>query len=395
MSSKNTRYEKEEFTCLHQMRRSKMQIICPFRSAENNYTKESNMLVIHNQKEINAIHGEHKFRIIVATLTLLIVTMFLSACSDRPLNENKIAQIVREDISNILNSNGPLSESRIAQIIPDDILKYSLNGTTNIMTIQNLTIEKRKTNDKEDIVYVVINMEDSYVHRTAYYLFTINYWDTGGWILEKWEKYQDTISYPLIPPADIANDVISKKYKGYTLKSVDTDDLRNGNCTFVFDINDTKRYAIISGQAQVIFSLNSKGDNLQWASSINTSAFIAKWDIVGNWTARGGILDFNKPNLDYFDESIEASVNIIKVNDTTFMLNGDIIDIGRSSHPAVKSFRNNYSLKVELNYDNKNQQLSNKFKLTNADMSGEFIFNPDEAMLWIAGSRLNMSKTGN
>ena len=300
-----------------------------------------------NQKELKQIRREQKFKSVAATLTVLFAAMFLSACGNKPLNENKIAQLV-----------------------PEDILKYSLNGTTNIMTVKNITIDKRQTNEKEDIVYAVIDMEDSYVHRTAYYMFTINYWDKGGWMLEKSKKYQDTISYPLNCPAENkANDVISKQYKGYTFKSVDTHDLKSGNCAYIFDINDVKRYATTSGQAEVIFSINS-GDVLNWSSSINSSGLEVKWDIAGKWTAslRGVFQAYYR--------TVEASVNIIKDTNATFRINGNLIDsTGYSSD-------RNFLINDELDYDNKNQQLSAIYEMRkNMGEYCKFQFSADEARL--------------
>jgi hypothetical protein len=256
------------------------------------------------------------------------------------------------------------------------------------MSVKNLTIDRRQTNEKEDIVYAVIDMEDSYVHRTAYYLFTINYYNKGGWMIEKWKQYQDTTSYPLSCPAEnMANDVISEQYKSYTLKSVDANDLVDGKCTYVFDINDARRYVAISGQAEVVFSLNSNGDYLKWSSSsVNDSGIAAKWDIAGKWTARmHSVFDY------LFDTTVETSVNITKVTDTTFHLNGELILLS-SDQPRTR-----YSLNGDLNllsqsqprqyplneiglyYDNKNQQLSIVYRLHDNYNTCEFRFTADEA----------------
>ena len=319
------------------------------------------MSAFANQKELEQIRREQKFKVIAAVLMLLFAAMLLSACGNSPLNENKLAQI-----------------------IPEDILKYSLDGTTNIMTVKNLTIDKRQTNENEDIVYAIIDMEDSYVHRTAYYMFNISHWNKTGWIIEKWEKYQNTTSYPVSCPAEnMANDVISKKrYEGYTLKSVNTNDLKNGKCAYIFDISDVKRYAATSGQAEVVFSLNS-GDYLHWSSSLDTSGLTTKWDIAGKWTAATFTIGWNN--------TMEASANIIKVTDTAFRLNGISIIHKRGSTTMRYQITSD-----KLTYDNKNQQfLSNYFDLFNSGGSGQLIFNANEARLEYGNYSTALSRTGN
>ena len=269
--------------------------------------------------------------------------------------------------------NKPLNENKIAQIVPNDILKYTLNGTTNTMTVNNVSIDKRQTYEKNDIVYAVINMEDRYVNRTAYYIFTINYYDKGGWMIEKWEKYRDSTSYPLSPPSEnTANNEISKQYKSYTLNSVVTHDLINGKCAYVYDISDAKRYATFSGQAEVVFSLNS-GDDLQWSSSVRASGLTVKWDISGKYTARVRADEY---------VTAEATVNVIKVTDAIFRLNGNLYIEG--TRPTGRH-KMNYTLNEgELDYDNEKQQLSATYEAGRVDNKNRecgFTFNADEARL--------------
>ena len=283
--------------------------------------------------------------------------------------------------------NKPLNEDKIAQIVPNDILKYSLNGATNTMTVNNVTIDKRQTYEKNDIVYAVINMEDRYVNRTAYYILTINYYDKGGWIIEKWEKYRDSTSYPLSPPSEnTANNEISKQYKGYKIISVDTSDLINRKCVYVFDISDARRYVTFSGQAEVVFSLNS-GDYLKWeASSVDTSGVTAKWDIAGKWTAPRFTVGKNPL---WEDDTLEASVNVTKDDDTTFSINGNI------TYYAFRS-SNKYSLPaVKLSYNNKNQRLSVKYILPSPAPDCTFNFDAGEARLSCSTYEVVMSRTGN
>jgi hypothetical protein len=156
-----------------------------------------------------------------------------------------------------------LNENAIAKIIPDDI--------KNEMSVKNVTIDRRQTNDKEDIVFAVIDMENDNIHHTAYYTLYINYYDTGGWMLDSWKSYQADTFYPVNPPDDgIAyNTVIREIYDGnITLKSADTDNYESGSCTYVYEFEKENEYWVSVGIAIIECVFLEKFGN--WESYVDS-----------------------------------------------------------------------------------------------------------------------------
>lgn len=233
-----------------------------------------------------------KYIKIICLITLILCCVFLVACNGikKPLNKNKIAEVV-----------------------PEEILAYSLNNKHEVMSIKDVSIERRQTNNKEDIVYLAIDMESSDLHRTAYYIFTINYYDTGGWILDNWETYQDTVAYPLkAPPIEAANKVMDEYFTNYNYDKTNTDNIRDGSCTITFDVNDTRPNLTYSGKADVIFRLyQPQPERFLWNTSINRSEIISKWNIIGEWSAIHDGYGYNY-----------LSMNITEVTDNTIKVNG-------------------------------------------------------------------------
>ena len=61
------------------------------------------------------------------------------------------------------------------------------------MQVSTLTIEKRQTGGKTDVAYCVINLKNDFYQCTKYITLYYNYYDKGGWILDNWSPYQDSV----------------------------------------------------------------------------------------------------------------------------------------------------------------------------------------------------------
>jgi hypothetical protein len=186
--------------------------------------------------------------------------------------------------------NRPLNERGLADIIPENILSYSLDGETRIMSVNSITIDRRQTIDKVDTVYTVIEMSDEYVRRTAYYKFTINFYDVGGWMIDEQEQYQDTTAIPLKIPSgleDKAADVMSERQiNNFNMLSINQN-IEEGTVNFIFDIQDTQLYLTHSGTFNIEYSFRSVGEGFSWIrtswhqndliTSLNRSNLVGEW----------------------------------------------------------------------------------------------------------------------
>ncbi len=218
---------------------------------------------------------------------------------------------------------GTLNEKKIAKIIPDEI--------TIGMDVEKVKIEKRQTNGKEDIVYAIIDMKNKHIHRTAYCILTINYYDTGGWIVDHWEKYQSFISFPLTPPSlEVAYEAVEKKYSDYKIKfkTSNTDDFKNGNSVFEFDVISEKNFITFSGD--VIINMFFSEEEEKWISTLDSihdsisetwkyEKFIGEWE--ANWKYNKGNLFASGKNLT--NESLK--INITAINSLEIETKGHLI----------------------------------------------------------------------
>ena len=219
----------------------------------------------------------------------LIIVFSLLSCSQRPLNENSISKIV-----------------------PEEILRYSSGGETHTMLVKKVKTDRRQTNDKVDTVYAIVDMDDDIVHKTGYYIFTINYYDQGGWIIDKWEQYQTPYIYPLKPPSDeIADGVISAQFKNYTLLSKETSHPEEG-CIYTFGINDDGVIYRITGEISIVADFSV--DTYSWIPSIYSNDLTPAWDdLYGDWrgeyrASSNHLLNLNISGLT--DKTISASLDV-------------------------------------------------------------------------------------
>jgi hypothetical protein len=225
-----------------------------------------------------------------------------------------VSLLIAITVSTACGNAKPLNESEIEKIIPNNI--------TEGMNIVDLAIDKRQTNGKEDTVYVIIDMENSEVHKTAYYTLAINYYDQGGWILDKSNKYQDPTYYPLTPPSEsLAFNVLntSLSYNDYTvsLVSSDTDNFATGRTSFVFDVRKENGFLVNAGDIRVGCDFSESGG--QWKASIKNENIVQKWNfeaILGIWTASWD----DPPASAGYDMTF--TINILEATDAQIRANG-------------------------------------------------------------------------
>jgi len=277
--------------------------------------------------------------ILFSCVGIFAITIFLFSCGKRPLSENDLSKI-----------------------IPNEILEYFLDGEKNKMLIKNFAIDRRQTNNKEDIVYTIIDMEDNYVHRTAYYILKINYYDKGGWIIDSWEKYKNTEAYPLQAPTseDKIDILLNEKFSNFDFLSMNVDDLRNGYCSYFYNVNDIKPNFNRSGQVDIVYSFNGS-DNCYWEAKLNITEVVTTWKIVGNWIDSSDVFSFNI-------EKITPSAIYASLRSDPFYDSSNVF--------SFASFKS-----TEFNYNESETELS--FKGINKRTPFEIIFYGDNAKLEI------------
>jgi hypothetical protein len=285
-----------------------------------------------------------KTKKLLAFILSMVLVIGLAACSDGGNNQGGDSEnkTVREERLVFDDVNKPLGEGELANVLPDEFFQGN-------MTVNSVTIERRQTNDKEDIVYIVVEMENNHVHRTAYYKLTINFYDVGGWMIDEWESYQTATFFPTAPPSDdIVNNTLNWRYvnEGYTvtLISANNDNLRDGHTVHTFDVNLDKTYASSSGSVTVVsdFSENSGS----WSSSIASENVVTDWKfdkMIGSYA-----VSWHNGHLNNY----ELTVNITDVTNNSLSANGSLLNI-----PVTDRMVGYYFDEV-FNCENKNDKFS-------------------------------------
>jgi hypothetical protein len=315
------------------------------------------------------IKGEKMKNKIFVTLVTTMIVLCLTSCDNdteggaNSERGNSQERLVFDDV------NRPLGERELATMIPDDIFTFLISGETTSMAVTDVTIERRQTNAKEDVVYAVIEMENDYAHRTTYYRLTINFYDVGGWQIDAFESYQSFVTIPINPPSDnfARSDTVSQYVsQGYEVSYLfsNTDNWENGESSFVFEVSREERFyshvgtvtaSVRFNNTQNGWSVDSVNPDIQSTlkpASLNeavSSDMLGAWE--GSWSRRdtvGGTSVFT------------FRLNVTEVTETNIHVSGRIlhetwVDANAYDEPfntiltySANSEDNSYTIREEI-----------------------------------------------
>jgi len=169
----------------------------------------------------------------------------------------------------------PLNEREIAKVIPNEI--------SDGMNVVGVEVDKRQINEKEDIVFAIINLENDIVHRTTHYKLLFNFYDKGGWTLDNYEIYKPAVYYPLVPPPE--SEILKtfkNEYPEYSLQHSDTDNIRDGNASYTYTVKKDGRFASTSGQIRVDCRFAPDKGAWSYSTQQNTTTDW-KTTLIGTW----------------------------------------------------------------------------------------------------------------
>lgn len=248
------------------------------------------------------------FKTPIALVVALFTIFILSGCQEKPPAESQI----------ILDMPGELTE-----IFVDDVPIG--------MSIDNIEITRRQTNDKDDTVFFTYVMSGGPYRVTGSYRFDYVYYDQGGWILEDYTMDSDP-EITLITN-DSLTDLFTSMEEFCCVKLSDYDEI---NCVdhwndtqslhFIYEVSRTEPYLILSGPIECTYTLqNNLGLSFYWKPSSDTSQLIDNWDLVGTYEWRYAEKEDNLiVVIDSYDP-VEQSVHIssAKFVTPTFSLFGN------------------------------------------------------------------------
>ena len=206
----------------------------------------------------------------ICILLMGLLLCGLTACGiEKPPKESEIAGTFPEEITTIMVEN------------PYDLT----NADVYQMDVAEVTLEKRQTNEKTDIAYCVVDLENELYAIRRYLTLNYIYYDKGGWILENWSEYQNPEVTVLSAPFNASDEEVKWSYS-YDEVLVERFALTD-ETTLQATMQVTKNHAnaVDSGRLVNSYSLQATQGSqwLTWTEATDTSSINRKWLLEGRW----------------------------------------------------------------------------------------------------------------
>lgn len=219
---------------------------------------------------------------LLTMMLALVVLMSLNACSGSPK---------------------PPQEAQIRDDIPQELLVVPVykNGETETfpLDISSISIEKRQTNEKDDTVYCVLELENELYCVTRHVRMDYTFYDEGGWMLDGCSETEDwKISKVKANP--FTEDELIRMVSEYDSVQIESVEVLPEACEIdtLFTVETKAENLTTSGTVEVKRSLERTNE---WTKiEYNYDELRLDWDVVGHWYAdvdTGIYLDI----LDYSD----------------------------------------------------------------------------------------------
>lgn len=133
----------------------------------------------------------------------------------------------------ILVGCGNVNNKDIINDLPDEITAYCYENRDNIKYFDksniDITIDKRTKEEKSDIIYCTLTMEDDNIKKIASYILYYNKYDEGGWILDSWALDDESSVTPVKYPTteEIENNLYNTYAEGIDNLGVDKLECKN------------------------------------------------------------------------------------------------------------------------------------------------------------------------
>lgn len=180
------------------------------------------------------------------------------------------------------------SEEKIKEDIPENLRSVFVRNTDYeydeyyVLDIDNITVNKRQTNEKDDTVYCTIETSNKDYELIEDCILYYNYYDEGGWILDDYEIESQTVTPLTGVPEELAEIEINKFYfDDYEL----TDHLYDSyyeTSIYYYNTNYKATNCHYNGSVKLYFSADINANTIEWTDQIEyDEPFI--WDIEGSW----------------------------------------------------------------------------------------------------------------
>lgn len=209
-------------------------------------------------------------------LIFLLLFMVLPGCGNSVKNEKELIEDVGEEITVLF-----LDNERIQ------------------LHVENLTIERRKTEKDIDQVYCKIEMSNKNLSVTSYQVMTYSRFNGNEWHLISTTPYEmDNIV--IVKPTSVMFDNVINTIQNTNNQLANFRSLINDYTivcsenivTYEFEISRQAGIMNMSGTVLVKSELyGDRMDGYYMYTSVDDSDLMVKWNVEGTWTGRVGISD--------------------------------------------------------------------------------------------------------
>ncbi len=208
----------------------------------------------------------------LALVLLLLAVLVLPGCTKKtpkPPNEEQIQKELSVRLPNLQ--------------VDDSVFELS--------HISNIEIEKRQTNEKDDLVYFFFTASYGQYSLTGGYAYYYVYYDEGGWILEETQEYGEIkiISEGEEPPlyVDLSQSIrwrVGQIASGASVTEINHEKVNETCFVYYYDYEENREYQNKTGKLIVTYELEQDDwMEYHWEQTVDTSNIVATWDLVGDW----------------------------------------------------------------------------------------------------------------
>lgn len=181
----------------------------------------------------------------------------------------------------------PVSEEDLIKSLPEEVLSVTINNEVLPMEISSFEVEKRKTNldDKTDIAWCIITVENEYYKFTKHVTLTHSYYDVkGGWILDEW-GYNADEEYCVKKNPLYEEDILTlltqfKDGRDYSLSFKEcTENLENNSIIYTYVAQSEDEYCVSTWLEFCFYSF----DGNTWVYDIDSSDRSKEWNLIGEY----------------------------------------------------------------------------------------------------------------
>lgn len=225
------------------------------------------------------------------------------------------------------------SEKQIMEDIGEDITVFLLDDERIQLYVEDLEIEKRKTEDDLDKVYCKIKMTNDNISVTTYQLMTYVKYNGNEWLFEQAIPYEEE-EVEILEPTSQMYDKVIKYIVWYTngggiMSDESVNDLANDfesmidtysvACNgrfveYVFEVSKTVGVANTTGTIYATSEVcTGRAGGYYTAHSVENSNLSTKWNVEGKWYGEENYhQEFNKKwyGVDYNEKEIDSKLTV-------------------------------------------------------------------------------------